>query len=80
MENTINVTNLSPKFPILVTETEYNQYKTTNNKGWSHCNTYLEWLVKLHYLRQGFKEGKIEKENFFEREKELVLLWWKKWC
>ncbi len=78
-EELINIANLSPEFPILVTPQEYDQLKNEKQQGWSNCRTQKEWMVKLHYLRQGYKEKKIEKTVFFQKEKELVLNWWQKW-
>ncbi len=80
MENKlINIANLSPEFPIFVSEQEYNQLNKRVEQGWSNCKTQTEWMVKLHYLRQGYKDGIIEKSYFFQRERELVMNWWRKW-
>lgn len=76
----INIANLSDDFPIWITVEEYDELKNQKQKGWSDCKTQKEWMVKLHYLRKGFKEGKITSDSFFKREKELVLRWWYKWC
>lgn len=76
----INIANLSDEFPILISEEEYEHLKNQKSSGWSNCQTQKEWMVKLHYLRSGFKENKISKEDFFKREKELVIRWWAKWC
>ena len=76
----INVANLSEEFPIWVPEEEYNRLKGKKNNGWSNCDTQMEWMVKLHYLRKGFKEQRIKRDDFFNREKELILRWWVKWC
>ena len=75
----INIANLSPDFPIWVSRKEYDELKSDKRQGWSQCRTQKEWMVKLHYLRQGYKEGKIEKALFFQKEKELVVNWWRKW-
>jgi len=75
----INVANLSADFPIWVDETEYSKLIGQKLKGWSNCDTQTEWMAKLHYLRTGYKSGKISKESFFIKEKELVLNWWIKW-
>jgi hypothetical protein len=75
----INVANLSTDFPIWVDEAEYSKLISQKSKGWSNCDTQTEWMAKLHYLRTGYKSGKISKENFFTKEKELVLNWWIKW-
>jgi hypothetical protein len=76
----INVANLSEDFPIWVSEDEYDTLIKLKRNGWSNCNTQTEWMVKLHYLRSGFKEKKIAREEFFKREKELIIRWWSKWC
>jgi len=76
----INIANLSEKFPILIPLDEYEKLKNKKTGGWSNCDTQNEWMVKLHYLRSGFKEGKISRDIFFQKEKDLVMGWWKKWC
>ena len=75
----INVANLSEDFPIWVSEETYESMKKKNRRGWSQCDTSIEWMVKLHYLRGGFKSGKISKAEFFQREQELVVRWWRRW-
>lgn len=76
----INIANLSNDHPIEVTEEEYHELKNRKHRGWSHCDNQKEWMVKLHYLRKGFKEGRITSEIFFQKEKALVLNWWRRWC
>jgi hypothetical protein len=76
----INVANLSSDFPLWVTPEEYESLSQKKNGGWSNCDTQKEWMVKLHYLRKGFKEKRIDAEVFFQREQQLVLYWWAKWC
>lgn len=76
----INIANLSESHPIEVSEEEYETLKNRKSRGWSHCDTQKEWMVKLHYLRKGFKEGKIPANQFFARERDLVLNWWHRWC
>jgi hypothetical protein len=76
----INIANLSEDYPIHVTTEEYEALKNRKVAGWSHCDTQKEWMVKLHYLRKGFKEGKIPAEQFFAKERDLVLNWWRRWC
>jgi len=75
----INVSQLSEKFPTWVSPDEYDRLKDLKVSGWSKCQTQKEWMVKLHYLRSGFKEGRVTRERFFQIEKELVLNWWAKW-
>ncbi|MFH2131292.1 MAG: hypothetical protein ABIK68_13035 [bacterium] len=72
--------NLSQDFPIWISPEEYDTLKNKKHGGWSNCETQMEWMVKLHYLRKGFKEQKITRDDFFQREKELILRWWSKWC
>ncbi len=76
----INVANLSDKFPLLVTEEQYDTLKALKKGGWTQCNSQEEWMVKLHYLRSGYKEKKIEKQSFFKTERELVIKWLTKQC
>lgn len=75
----INIANLSADFPIWIDKIEYSKLIIQKSKGWSNCHTQTEWMAKLHYLRAGYKSGKISKEDFFKKEKELVLNWWIKW-
>ena len=79
MGDMINIANLSPDHPIWVEEKEYNSLISRKTNGWSQCDTQIEWMAKLHYLRTGYKSGKIEKSAFFNREKDLVINWWGKW-
>lgn len=76
----INIANLSDDDPIWVTPDEYEDLIRRKVQGWSNCDSQKEWMVKLHYLRKGFKEGKISRDDFFERERDLVINWWRKWC
>jgi hypothetical protein len=76
----INVANLSEEYPFWVTQDEYDELSQKKQLGWSNCDSKKEWMVKLHYLRKGFKDGKINREKFFAMERELVTKWWRKWC
>ena len=76
----INIANLSEEFPIWVSPDEYEDLKKRKTGGWSNCETQKEWMIKLHYLRSGFKEGKNSRDDFFKREGDLVVNWWRKWC
>ncbi len=76
----INVANLSENHPLNVTEEEYETLKNKKHRGWSNCESQKEWMVKLHYLRKGFKEGRIPSDQFFAKERDLVLNWWQRWC
>ena len=76
----INLLTLSPEHPYWVEEEEYNLLQAKKQRGWSHCDDQKEWLVKLHYLRKGFKEGKLNTLEFQKKEAELILHWWRRWC
>ena len=75
----INLTHMSPDVPLMVTEEEYVRLIGRKNRGWSNCIDDREWMAKLYYLRDGFKQGKISKQDFFEKEKDLVMRWWMRW-
>ncbi|MBF0238844.1 MAG: hypothetical protein HQM12_14160 [SAR324 cluster bacterium] len=62
--------------PILISPETYQQLVLRNQKGWSFSDSAEECLAKLHYLRQGFSEGKLDKPTFEMREKKLILSWW----
>ena len=72
----IRLTSHAIDHPIEVTQEEYDQLVRRTEKGWSQCESREECLAKLHYLRDGLKQGKIEESAFQEREKLLVLNWW----
>jgi hypothetical protein len=72
----INLTPNASEHPVQVAEEEYYQLVYRKEKGWSHCDSRLEYLAKLHYLREGFANGKIEELAFKDREAKLVLGWW----
>ena len=76
----INIANLAPDFPIEVTPEEYDELIKRKGNGWSHCKDQKEWMAKLHYLRKGFKAGKIPSQQFFAKEQDLVINWWQRWC
>ncbi len=75
----ISLTPNAINLPIEVPANDYEQLVQQKQYGWSVCQTTNEWLAKLHYLRQGRKEGKIDEETFREREKTLILNWWKRY-
>ena len=62
--------------PVEVTQEEYDKLVHMKERGWSHCNSKEEFLVKLHYLRGGLTQGKINEIEFLEREKKLVINYW----
>ena len=74
----ITLTPHARQFPIEIDPTEYQQLVQQKQYGWSVCQTQNEWLAKLHYLRQGKKDGKIDEAAFQEKEKALILNWWSK--
>lgn len=76
----MNLATLSPEFPLEIPDEEYDQLVKKKDKGWSHCESMNEWMAKLHYLRTGYKAGKLQPEDFFKREQDLILNWWALWC
>jgi hypothetical protein len=76
----INVANLSAKFPLLVSEEQYEKLRLLKKRGWTQCDSQEEWMVKLHYLRKGYKEKKVDREKFFRLEHDLVIKWLLKQC
>ena len=63
---------------IEVSQEEYEILIQMKEKGWSHCNSKKEFLAKLHYLRGGLTQGKINEIEFLEREEKLVINYWNK--
>lgn len=74
----ISLTPHAAHFPIEIEPETYQRLVQQKRQGWSVCDSQNEWLAKLHYLRQGKKEGKIDEATFREREKALILNWWAK--
>lgn len=75
---TINLLELSPDNPLKIKKAEYDALKNLTHvrkekQSWSYCKSQKEWLVKLHYLRSGFKAKRLSEEQFLEREEQLVL-------
>jgi len=64
--------------PLEVDDKTYRDLVARKGSGWSNCDDELEWLAKLHYLRSGFREGKLEPAQFEEREARLVVGWLRK--
>ena len=71
----INILPRSQDHPLWVEEEEYDRLVSRTGQGWSRCDDEREWLAKLHYLRSGFNAGRLEKEQFEERETRLVMEW-----
>ena len=69
---------LSSSDPLMIEESEYQALVARKEKGWSHCADETEWLAKIHYLREGFKAGKLTPQDFRERESRLVESWLRK--
>ncbi len=61
--------------PLEITREEYDRLTTKTAGGWSRCSDETEWLAKLHYLREGFRQEKLDGPQFEEREFRLVLNW-----
>jgi hypothetical protein len=74
----INIRPHSTEHPLLLDETEYQRLVKRREGGWSRCRDQTEWLAKLHYLRGGYREGKLTREEFEQREAQLVLDWLRK--
>jgi hypothetical protein len=70
----INLRPLSSQ-PLLIEEAEYQSLVQRANGGWSRCADETEWLAKLHYLRVGYRDGKLTQQQFEERELRLVQTW-----
>ena len=64
--------------PVEVSKKEYEKLVHMKENGWSYCNTKEEFLAKLHYLRGGLTQGKINEIEFLEKEKKLVINHWNK--
>lgn len=66
---------LSTVEPLAIDDAEYQRLSLRRDDGWSHCADEREWLVKLHYLRSGYRAGKLERSDFLGREERLVTAW-----
>lgn len=71
----INLRPLSQAEPLWIEEAEYERLVRRTEGGWSQCADETEWLAKLHYLRAGLRDGKLEPSQFEERESRLVMGW-----
>jgi hypothetical protein len=69
--------NLRPHsaHPLIVEDAEYERLIKRAEGGWSRCADETEWLAKLHYLRTGYRDGKLTEQQFEERELRLVQGW-----
>ena len=73
---TINLTPFSQENFLEISVEDYERLIHINEKGWSYCSSKEEYMAKLHYLRSGFYKGKIDKDEFCELEKKIVLNYW----
>lgn len=71
----INLRPHSQAAPLWVEDHVYQQLVQRSEGGWSTCADETEWLAKLHYLRAGRQEGKLDPAAFDERETRLVQAW-----
>lgn len=74
----VNLRPLSGEAPLEIETREYEDLVARKEGGWSHCADETEWLAKLHYLREGFKAGRLERAAFEDREARLVEAWLKR--
>ena len=72
----ISLTPYSSENPVKISQEVYEKLVHMNEKGWSHCDSKEEYLAKLHYLREGFAQGKIADCDFHEREEKMVVAYW----
>lgn len=72
----VNLTPLSEDHPYLTSVSEYNRLKNLKHKeDWTVCQSEVEWLVKLHFVRKCFKEKRIDGAKFLVTERSLVQSW-----
>lgn len=71
----VNLRPHSLKQPLWIEDAEYQRLVQRTAGGWSQCADETEWLAKLHYLREGLREGKLTTAQFEERETRLVTGW-----
>tara|TARA_Y100001970_G_C14209739_1_gene846171 strand:+ start:832 stop:1068 length:237 start_codon:yes stop_codon:yes gene_type:complete len=74
----INLTPYSTKHFLEVSQDDYDRLIQINEKGWSHSSSKEEFMAKLHYLRSGLNQGKINKDSFDELEKKIIVSFWNK--
>jgi len=73
----INLTIFSSENPVMIDNEKYSQLvKKKGANGWTFCDSQMEWLCKLHYLRKGLKEQKLSPSDFADKERRLVVNWW----
>jgi hypothetical protein len=75
---TVNLRPHSAAHPLWIEDAEYEQLVRRKAGGWSQCRDEIEWLAKLHYLRGGLREGKLERAEFEKRESQLAVAWFRR--
>lgn len=73
----INLTPYAVDNLIEIEQEEYQRLIQQKKFGWSVSLSHYECMSKLHYLREGWKSGKIDDQGFREKEKALALNWWR---
>ena len=74
----INLTPYSSANSLEISKESYEKLVHIKDKGWSNCTSKEEYMAKLHYLRSGFHKGKIDKNEFNDLEKKIVVSYWNK--
>ena len=74
----INLTPYSRENSLTISMEDYTKFVHLNDNGWSHSSSKVEFLAKLHYLRDGFAKGKISEIDFHKREEKIVINYWNK--
>ena len=69
---TINLTPFSQENFLEISVEDYERLIHINEKGWSYCNSKLEYMAKLHYLRSVFFQGKIEEAKQFKDKFDVI--------
>ena len=73
-----NLRPYSETQPQEISDEAYDGLVQRREGGWSRCAEETEWLAKLHYLRSGFEQGKLDRSQFEAREFRLVAGWLRK--
>ena len=71
----VNLRPHSGRQPLVIEDAEYDRLVKRSPGTWTQCADETEWLAKLHYLREGLRNGKVTPEKFEERETRLVTGW-----
>lgn len=76
---TVNLRPYSNSSPLEISREDYDRLaRQKGPDGWSSCAGETEWLAKLHYLRTGWRASNMEREQFEQREFNLVYEWLKR--